>query len=365
MAKVILVSQFPLPFHKIGSWTTMYKNYLESHQHNIDYIVCEKPEGELFHVNYQFVESNFFLRLTKKITKNPYLSYINSILKIMNNDEKYIIQIIDNFGIIPYLQAALVQKNLRSNCYIQFYYHGYSPFVKNIEQSWFFDYVNEFVLLTYKSYLEHKTYYTNLPIKFSVLHNGINTQLFYPLSEEEKHKRRINEGIDKEKIFIWCAQDRPKKGLSIVLEAWSHIEKKYKNVKLWVIGTDKKNDSDTIKYFGKIKNDQLPYYFQLADVFLFSSLCHEGFGMTLIEALHCGAYCIASDNGGIAEVIESGKFGKLILHPNMVDDWIDALEEYLNSPLKFEKIPQHKYSHIEWNQNMNRLIEKSKLSFLL
>lgn len=365
MAKVILVSQFPLPFNKIGSWTTMYKNYLESNQHSIDYIVCEKPEGELFNVNYQFLENNFFLRLKKKITKNPYLSYINSILKIMNNDEKYIIQIIDNFGIIPYLQAALVQKNLRSNCYIQFFYHGFSPFMKNIEQSWFFENINEMVLLTHISYLEHKKYYTSLPLNFSVLHNGINTTKFFPLAKEVKMKKRQDKGLENTKIFIWCSQDRPKKGLKLILQAWAQLEKKYNNIQLWIIGTEKKTDSQSIKYLGKILNVELATYMQLSDVYLFPSLCHEGFGMSLIEALHCGNYCIASSNGGIPEVLQYGKYGKLMEYPNMVNEWVVAMEEYLENPITFDIVPQNKYSHIEWIQNMNRLIEKAKHSSLL
>ena len=43
MPKVILISQVPLPFSNIGSWTTLYKNYLQG-DHSIDYIICPEPQ---------------------------------------------------------------------------------------------------------------------------------------------------------------------------------------------------------------------------------------------------------------------------------------------------------------------------------
>lgn len=359
MAKVILISQKSLPYNKIGSWTTLYKNYLEDN-HSIDHIVCEKPSLDLFHVGYSFVQPTLYSKIKKRITKKHYLDYTEAVLKILDKKEKYIIQIVDNFGIVRPLQEELVKRGLRENCYIQFFYHGFSPFCKNIEDDWFFESVDEMILLTHASYLEHKKYYTALPTRFTVLHNGINIQKFYPLSPEIKKQIRTEKGIQDKKIFLWCSQDRPKKGLHIVLDAWKFIEEKYPEAELWIIGTEKKKDTDSVKYFGKIQNDLLPNFLQISDAFLFSSLCHEGFGMSLVEAMHCGNYCIASDNGGIAEVLQDGKFGKLIRYPNMVRQWVDAITEFIERPLIFDPLPTQLYSTEEWNSNMNRLITDAK-----
>lgn len=359
MAKVVLISQKPLPYDKIGSWTTLYKNYLTDN-HSIDYIVCHKPSIDLFQVDYSFVLPTLYSKIKKWITKKYYLDYIEAVLKIVDKKEKYVIQIVDNFGIVKPLQEELVKRGLRGNCYLQFFYHGFSPFCKNIEQSWFFEYVDEMVLLTYASYLEHKKYYTELPARFSVLHNGIDTKKFQPLSPEVKKQIRAEKGIEDKKIFLWCSQDRPKKGLHIVLNAWKFIEEKYPDAELWIIGTEKKQDTHSVKYFGRIQNHLLPEYLQVADCYLFSSLCHEGFGMSLIEALHTGNYCIASENGGIAEVLGEGKFGKLIQYPNIVNHWVDAIREFLEKPLEFEKIPEQMYSTVEWNRMMNELVSDAK-----
>ena len=75
MSKVILISQVPLPYSKIGSWTTLYQNYLSSN-HSIDCIVCEQPDVLFEYIKYGIVANTFSLKLQKIIP----LLYIKSVL---------------------------------------------------------------------------------------------------------------------------------------------------------------------------------------------------------------------------------------------------------------------------------------------
>lgn len=68
MAKVILISQFPLPYPKIGSWTTLYQNYLNG-DHAIDYIICEQPDEQFQNVEYGIVSQTLTLKLKKNIRR--------------------------------------------------------------------------------------------------------------------------------------------------------------------------------------------------------------------------------------------------------------------------------------------------------
>ena len=218
------------------------------------------------------------------------------------------------------------------------------------------------ILLTHESYLVHKKYYKSLPCKIEILHNGIDNKRFYKLDERNKtlYKKRFN--VSDKKIFVWCSQDRPKKGLHIVLEAWKKVYKKHKNIELWIIGCDSKSKQEGVTYFGKIPNDNIATYLQTADCYLFSSLCQEGFPLSLTEALHCGCYCIASSMGGVPEVLQYGKLGKLIENPHFVSEWEGAIEEFLKKPLFFEKIPENLYSSESWNRGMNNIIDNAKNS---
>ncbi|WP_432222976.1 glycosyltransferase family 4 protein [Flavobacterium sp. TMP13] len=363
MVKVILISQIQLPFDKIGSWTTLYKNYLAKSS-LIDYLVCKKPLNEFPSVKYSFVDSTWFSKIKKKIKRNPYLDYFEALFKIINSNQKFVIQVVDNFGIIKPLQQELVKKGLRENCYIQFFYHGYSPFCKNIEQSWFFEYIDEMILLTYLSYEEHKKYYTVLPTRFSVLHNGIDTHKFRTVSPVEKVALKERFNVYAKTVFVWCSQDRPKKGLHIVLDAWQQVHQQQPNTVLWVIGCEPKTPQEGVEYLGKIPNDELPKYFQISDCYLFPTLCHEGFGMSLIEALHCGNYCIASSIGGVPEVLQYGKLGKLIDTPHFVSSWEDAMITYLDNRPEASTLPSELYSAEAWALGMNTIINNAERYFL-
>jgi L-malate glycosyltransferase len=364
MPKVILISQVPLPFSNIGSWTTLYRNYFQDTP-TIDYLVCPEPEEKWDSVNYNFVANSLAVKVQKRIYKNPYVGYFKSLKKILQTDEKYIIQIVDNFGIVKPLVAFLNQIGLRKQVYLQFFYHGYPPFYENFQGRWFFETVDEMVLLTHSSYLAHKETYTVLPTRFSVLYNGIDTSRFFPLAASAKLELKTQKQVAGKTVFVWCSQDRPKKGLHLLLDAWQRIYTQRQDIILWVIGCEPKSPQDGVVYLGRIPNHELPAFLQASDCYLFPTLWHEGFGLSLIEALHCGNYCIASANGGVPEVLQNGKYGKLIVNPNFVTAWEEAMLEFLEAPLVFESLPTEMYSTESWNKGMNQIIKRAKQSMLL
>ncbi|WET01232.1 glycosyltransferase family 4 protein [Flavobacterium sp. YJ01] len=363
MPKVILISQVPLPHNKIGSWTTLYKNYLENN-HLIDYVVCEQPENKFERVEYRFVTNSFLEKIQKRLRKKTYLTYLKTIEKLLETQERYIIQIVDNFGIVKPLVDFLEKKGKRKHCYLQFFYHGFPPFYENFRSRWFFENIDEMVLLTNDSYKAHKEYYTVLPTRFSVLHNGIDTAKFYPVSPIEKEVLKKERNFLNKKIFLWCSQDRPKKGLHILLDVWKRIYEKRQDIILLVIGCEPREPINGVEYLGLIPNDQLPEYYQMADCYLFPTLCHEGFGLSLIEALHCGCYCIASANGGVPEVLQYGKLGRLIERPNFQEEWENAILEFLEQKeMSSYTIPNDLYSMQNWYAGMNKIINNAKKSF--
>ncbi|HEU4497105.1 MAG TPA: glycosyltransferase family 4 protein [Flavobacterium sp.] len=361
MPKVILLAQLPLPYSKIGSWTTLYKNYFESRQ-PVDYIICKEPEARFQYVKYEIVAENLSHRLQKKFGKNNYGAYLSALEKVLSGGEKYIIQIIDNFGIIPHLERFLLANGLRRRCYIQFFYHGYPPFYENFYSRGFFEFIDEMVLLTHDSYTAHKEYYTVLPCRFSVVNNGIDTSRFHRVAAEKKRELKEKLGLEAEKTFIWCSQDRPKKGLGLILDAWKRIYEKNNNIALIVIGAPRNEHIKGVSFLGRIPNENLPQYYQAADAYLFPTLCHEGFGLSLIEALHCGCYCIASALGGVPEVLHYGALGRLVEKPHFVSEWVEAVEEFISSEKEYPALPKKLYSKETWIGEMNQRILDAKKS---
>ena len=360
MPKVILISQSPLPATKIGSWTTLYKNYLEA-DHKIDILICKKPKLLLKKIKYQFINDNLIIKIISRIKKKSHLNALFALNKVTKNDTKYIIQVVDNFKIITDLENLLIRKRIRKNCYIQFFYHGFAPYLENNKSIKFFKAIDEMVLLTNDSYKKHKSYYNALPCKFTVLYNGIDDSKFKMISSIEKLNLKKKLNIRRKTVFFWCSQDRPKKGLNLILDAWREVYANNQEIVLLVVGSSRNEEIEGVCFIGRIPNNELPKYYQASDVYLFSSLCQEGFGLSLIEALHCGCYCIASSIGGIPEVLEYGKFGELVERPHFIKDWVDAINGYLKIKSSENNFHKELYTTKSWNSNMNKIITGAKL----
>ncbi|MCY1382045.1 hypothetical protein D9M69_700260 [compost metagenome] len=84
--------------------------------------------------------------------------------------------------------------------------------------------------------------------------------------------------------------------------------------------------------------------------------------MSLIEALHCGCYCIASALGGVPEVLQNGKLGRLIENPHFISEWKEAIEEFLSKSSSYPSIPKELYSKETWSQGMEERIFDAKKS---
>jgi glycosyltransferase involved in cell wall biosynthesis len=357
MTKVILISQSPLPASRIGSWTTLYRNYLES-DHMLDFIICKKPDVDFTTVKYQYIKNDFLSRIKKRLKKQSHWTSLDALEKILENDSRYVIQVIDNFKIIPQLENFLKEKGIREKCYVQFFYHGFAPFLEN-SKSFFFHAIDEMIVLTNDSYKVHKEYYSELPCRFSVLHNGLDTRKFKKVSLEEKKILKEKFNVLGKTVFVWCSQDRPKKGLDLILDVWQKVYGRDKEIILWVIGSNREKTIEGVQFLGRIPNDQLPKYYQAADVYLFPTLWQEGFGLSLIEALHCGCYCIASAQGGISEVLQYGRLGKLIESPHFISEWVEAIEFYLGGNCVKYSFPLNLYTSKSWNEGMNAIIQEA------
>ena len=359
MAKVILLSQFPLPYSHIGSWTKLYHNYLQQ-ENGIDIIVCEKPQYQFENIQYHFVANTFLSQFSSNFTKRRHQIFISALETLIQPNEKYIIQVIDNIGLAKAVQQYIEQKNIRNQCYLQFFYHGHVP-VSGYNAK-FFERTDEIILLTKSAYDAFKSQSNILSSRFSILNNGIDNTKFTKISAADKENLKTQKGFSGKKVFVWCSQDRPKKGLHLILDAWKRIYNHYPNIALLVIGCDAKEPQPGVHYLGKIPNDDLPQYYQLADVYLFSTLCQEGFGMTLIEALHSGCYCIASALGGVPEVLQYGAYGKLIENPHFISEWVSALKAFLDGQAQNYPFPEDLYTTSQWNAGMDLIISEAKIN---
>ena len=126
-----------------------------------------------------------------------------------------------------------------------------------------------------------------------------------------------------------------------------------------MIGTKDYGPIERITFLGRIENNELPKFYQVATFFIFSTLCHEGHPLALTEALKSGCYCLVSNIDPLNEVLDNGNYGVLVDFPNNPESWLKSLnttlEDYNTNGNKFN-IPAELYSLDNWMNTIESYI---------
>lgn len=155
-----------------------------------------------------------------------------------------------------------------------------------------------------------------------VIYNGVDTKKFTPIEKYNEHKRIFFTGS-------WNVA----KGIFIFLKAAKLLEKKRNDFQIviggspyiyntgnaldWQIKAERSvkeiaEHLRSVKILGLVNYNDLPNVFQSTDIFVFPSIWQEPFGLANIEAMATGLPVIASNVGGVPEVMENNKTGILI-----------------------------------------------------
>lgn len=156
------------------------------------------------------------------------------------------------------------------------------------------------------------------------------------------------------------------KGGPQILEAFSRLEKKYKNIELWIKADvprnfRKKYDSKNIRYlpyFGNVltREKLLEDIYSKCDVFIYPSFC-DSFGYSLIDALVAKLPIITTNLFAIPEIIENNKNGFIIKIPGY------NLKNSFFQVHQYQKINSSDNKKIinELVKNLEKLIKSKKL----
>jgi len=179
--------------------------------------------------------------------------------------------------------------------------------------------------------------------KTMVINNFTNTDLF---KVSDKSSAKIKLGFKaSDRIIINVANlIVDKKGQLDAVEVIDKLINKIPDVKLILIGTgpdksiiqeriNSKSLQKSIQLIGAIKNQNLPDWYNAADIFLFPSY-YESFGISQIEAAACNVPVVAYDNDGSIEVAQKG-IGRLVKLGD-VNNLVKEVEKILKSKNKFD-----------------------------
>jgi L-malate glycosyltransferase len=164
-----------------------------------------------------------------------------------------------------------------------------------------------------------------------VLKNAVDTEIFSPVAENPNPSTTGKRGeISKESLGIasdevvlgFCGELREKKGQQFLLNALTTVRTQ-RPACLLIIGEVRASQESVLQIYktqypenarriiitGHLPDQKIvAEYLRLCDIYLQPSLW-EGMPNALLEAMACGCCCIASDAGGIPEVIVHGESG--------------------------------------------------------
>ena len=149
-----------------------------------------------------------------------------------------------------------------------------------------------------------------------VIPNFVNCDIY--MRRKDVATQRAKLAPEGEKVLVHLSNFRPVKRIPDVIEIFDRVNKKMP-ARLLLMGDGperpaaerlarKKGISDRITFMGKV--DDVHEKLGAADLMLLPSEL-ESFGLAALEAMACEVPCIATNVGGIPEVIDDGKTGFL------------------------------------------------------
>lgn len=199
--------------------------------------------------------------------------------------------------------------------------------------------------------------------KVVVIPNGVNKKDFEILYSKEECRTKLGLPIGVNILLFFGSLVR-RKGPDVIIRAMKKIIKIVPNTLLIVAGTGNLKESlenlskkllikDNIIFPGFIDESIKPIYFKAADIFILpSTMIGESFGIVNLEAMSCGIPIIASDIGGIPDVVEDGYNG-LLVQPNnynMLADNVIYLLENRHIRRKMGENGADKVENFSWDK---------------
>jgi len=153
--------------------------------------------------------------------------------------------------------------------------------------------------------------------KMVVVSQGVDIGLFKPMRTKKVYD------------LIFIGRISKEKNLPMLFKAFRELKKEIPSIKLCVVGDgpekeclEREYGGEGIHFSGYVEHSELPEYYNKSKIFILTSVS-EGLPTVIMEAMACGVPVIATDVGGVTELVKDGVTG-FVVKPN---DYIGLKEK--------------------------------------
>ncbi len=183
--------------------------------------------------------------------------------------------------------------------------------------------------------------YFSTPLdKIVVIPNGIDTTKLAMCPVEERTALRTFYAPNHERLLFYVGRIVYEKGLQVLIRAIPEILAEFPNTRLLAAGKNSREllplahnlgVEGAVKFLDFVTDQQRDYIYQIADAAIFPSL-YEPFGIVALEAMALGCNVVASDVGGLGEVVQHMQNG-LTVYPNDPSSIAWAVRQLFLNPI--------------------------------
>ena len=202
--------------------------------------------------------------------------------------------------------------------------------------------------------------------KFTVIHNGVDRDLFRP-GDKQEARRKL--GLPAEGRLVVCVSFYQKrKGIMELVRAMASLPQ---DLRLVLVGSEISTEaaycrdvlqeierlglSQRVLRVGHQPHERIPHYFRAADVSVLASYW-EGCPNAVVESLACGTPVVGTPVGSVPEIISPEKNGVIVPMGN-----VDALAEGIQHVLDREWLPEKLSRTVKsWDEVAQKVYEVLK-----
>ncbi len=200
-----------------------------------------------------------------------------------------------------------------------------------------------------------KKYY-DVEVK-KVIHNGINTEVFKPIKQQEKIPQSI--------FYFGTLSDA--KGVDRLAKIFNKVHEKFPEASLYIIGKNEnyfnnlktelitKNAKSNVNYYGHISLLDLPKHIAKAALVIVPSK-GETFGFTIVEAMALQKVTIVSNIPVAKEIITHQEDGFIA---NTDEDFINHISEVFQNPEAFSQMEKKAREKVIKNFSQELMVNNS------